>query len=93
MWARQPCVGLFGCAEILWCSITKNLPFAGYLLNYALALYIGYPSEAYFAEQACSGFSFFGTGGQGFFLSGHMGGGLVLGLAVISVEGSLSNSF
>ena len=28
-----------------------------------------------------------------FFLPGHMGGGLVLGLTVISVEGSMSNSF
>ena len=31
--------------------------------------------------------------GKDFFLSGHMGGGLVLGLTVISVEGHLSNSF
>jgi hypothetical protein len=29
-----------------------------------------YSSEAYFAGQACSGFSFLGTGGQGFFFSG-----------------------
>jgi len=34
---------------------------------------------------------FFGTGGQGFFLPGHMGGGLVLGSTVISVSGFLSN--
>ena len=53
---------------------------------------MGYPSEAYFAEQACSGFSFLGTGGQGFFLPGHMGGSLVLELTVINVEGYLSNS-
>ena len=52
---------------------------------------MGYPSEAYFAEQACSSFLFLGTGVQGFFLSGHIGGGLVLGLTVISVEGSISN--
>ena len=64
-----------------------------HVLNYALAPYIGYPSETYFAGQACSGLSFLGIGGQGFFLSGHMGGGLVLGLTVISMEGSLSNSF
>ena len=44
--------------------------------------------EVFFAGQACSGISFLGTGGQGFFLPGHMGGGLVLGLTVISVEGS-----
>ena len=25
--ARQSCVGLFGYTEMLWCSITKNLPF------------------------------------------------------------------
>ena len=68
--ARQPCVSLFGYAEILWCSITKNLFFAGYLLNYALAPYMGYPSEIYFAGQACSGLSFFDTGGQGFFCPG-----------------------
>ena len=54
---------------------------------------MGYPSEAYVAGQACSGISFLGTGGQGFFLPGHMGDGLVLGLTVISVEGYLSNSF
>ena len=37
--------------------------------------------------------SFLGSGGQGFFLPGHMGGGLVLELTVISVEGYLSRSF
>ncbi|KAG2611446.1 hypothetical protein PVAP13_4KG146115 [Panicum virgatum] len=42
----------------------------GYLLNYALAPYMGYPSEVYFAGQACSGLSFLGTGGQGFFCPG-----------------------
>ena len=68
--ARQPCVGLFGYAEMLWYSITKNLFFAGYLLNYALAPYVGYPSEAYFTGQACSGISFLGTGGQGSFCPG-----------------------
>ena len=52
-----------------------------------------YSSEAYLAGQVCSGISFLGTGGQGFFLAGYMSGGLVLGLTVISVEGSLSNSF
>jgi len=56
---------------MLWCLITKKIFFfAGYLLNYALAPYMGYPPEAYFAGQACSGFSFFGTGGQGFFCPG-----------------------
>ena len=54
---------------------------------------MGYPSEVFFAGQACSGISFLGIGGQGLFLSGHMGGGIVLRLTVISVEGSLSNSF
>jgi len=54
---------------------------------------MGYPSEVFFAGQACSGISFLGTGGQGLFLSGHMGGGIVLRLTVISVEGSFSNSF
>ena len=37
--------------------------------------------------------SFLGSGGQGFFLPGHMGGGLVLGLTAIRVSGLLSNSF
>ena len=41
----------------------------GYLLNYALAPYVGYPSEAYFTGQACSGISFLGTGGKGFFFA------------------------
>ena len=54
---------------------------------------MGYPSEVYFAGQTCSGLSFLGIGGQEFFLLGHMGGDLVLGLTVISVEGSISNSF
>ena len=36
---------------------------------------------------------FFGSGGQGFFLPGHMGGGLVLGLTAIRVSGLLSSSF
>jgi len=45
-------------------------PSPGYLLNYALAPYVGYPSEAYFTGQACSGISFLGTGGQGFFCPG-----------------------
>ena len=77
---------------MLWYLITKNILFAGHLLNYALAPFVGYTSEAYLAGQACSGISFLGTGGQGFFLPGHMGDGLVLGLTVISVEGYLSNS-
>jgi len=76
---------------MLWCLITIFFfLFIGYLLNYVLAPYLGYPSEAYFAGQACSGLLFLGTGGQGFF--GHMGGGLVLELTIISVEGYLSNS-
>jgi len=54
---------------------------------------LAYPSEAYFAGQACSGLSFLGTGGQSFFfLPEHIGGGLVLELTVISVEGYISNS-
>ena len=69
-WARQPCVGLFGYAEMRWCSIKKIFLFAGYLLNYALVPYMGYPSEVYFAGQACSSLSFLGTGGQGFFCPG-----------------------
>jgi hypothetical protein len=28
---------------------------------------MGYPSEVFFAGQACSGILFLGTGGQGFF--------------------------
>ena len=31
--------------------------------------------------------SFLGSGGQGFFLPGHMGGGLVIGLMAIRVSG------
>jgi len=41
-----------------------------HVLNYALAPYIGYPSETYFAGQACSGLLFLGIGGQGFFYPG-----------------------
>jgi len=67
--------------------------FEGYLLNHVLAPYMGYPLEAYFTGQACSGISFFWNRWPRIFLPGHMGGGLVLGLTVISVEGSMSNSF
>ena len=37
--------------------------------------------------------SFLGSGGQGFFLPGHMGGGLVIGLTAIRVSGLFSSSF
>jgi len=49
----------------------------GYLFNYALAPYMSYPSEVFFAGQTCSGISFLGIGGQGFFLPGRIGGGLI----------------
>jgi len=44
--------------------IINNLSFAGYLLDYALAPYVGYPSAAYFAGYSYTGISFFGTSGQ-----------------------------
>ena len=70
---------LLGAAALCWsvwlCRNTvvfdnKKPFFAGYLLNYALAPYMVYPSEVYFAGQAYSGLSFLGTGAQGFFCLG-----------------------
>ncbi|KAG2597515.1 hypothetical protein PVAP13_5KG223300 [Panicum virgatum] len=58
----------------------------GYLLDYSLAPYVGYSSSAYLTEYACSGVLFLGSGGQDFFLPRHMGGGLVIGLAIINVS-------
>ena len=54
---------------------------------------MGYPSETFVAGQGCSGISFFGTGGQGFFFCPRTWVAVVLGLTIISVEGYLSNSF
>ena len=90
--ATTLCWSVWLCRNAVVFDNKKKFLFAGYLLNYALAPYLGNPSEACFAEQACSGFSFLGIGGQGLFLPGHMGGGLVLGLTVISVEGYISKS-
>ena len=48
---------------------------------------MGYPTTAFFAGHACGGVAFFGPGGQGHFLPGHMGDSLALGLTAISVLG------
>jgi len=49
----------------------KIFLFAGYLLDYSLAPYVGYSSAAYFTGYACSGVSFLDSGGQGFFSQAH----------------------
>ena len=63
---------LLGAAALCWsvwlCRNTvvfdnKKPFFAGYLFNYALTPYMGYPSEVFFAGQAYSGILFLGTGG------------------------------
>ena len=59
--------------------------FAGYILDYTLAPYMGYFSTAYLPGGACCGISVLGVGGQRFFLSGYMDCGLILGLTVISM--------
>ena len=45
-------------------------PILLHLLDYTLASFVGYPSATYIAEQACSGISFLGAGGQGYFCPG-----------------------
>ena len=45
-------------------------PILLHLLDYTLAPFVGYPSATYIAGQACSGISFLGAGGQGFFCPG-----------------------
>ena len=45
------------------------------------------------ASVPCSGISFLGVGGQGFFLPRLMGGGLVVGLTVTSVSGYIKTLF
>jgi hypothetical protein len=37
--------------------------FTGYLLDYTLAPYLGYPTEANFTRFGCSGISTIGAGG------------------------------
>ena len=64
------CWSVWLCRNAVVFDNKKIFIFAGYLLNYALAPYMGYPSEVYFAGQACSSLSFVGTGGQGFFCPG-----------------------
>ena len=41
--------------------------FAGIILDYALTLYLGYPSTVYVPGGACCGISVLGAGGQGVF--------------------------
>ena len=45
--------------------------FASYLLDYALATHVGYPSAASFSGYTCGGVSFFGPGAQENFCPGH----------------------
>ena len=74
---ESKCLVLMGAAALCW-SVwlcintvifrTNNLRFfAGYLLDYALAPLMGYPSMAYYTEGAWSGISFFGADGQELF--------------------------
>ncbi|KAG2543544.1 hypothetical protein PVAP13_9NG752108 [Panicum virgatum] len=58
----------------------------GYLQNYALASYMGYPTKAYFPGGVCCGLSAVGASGKGFFLPRHMDGVLVSGSKVITVS-------
>ena len=58
------CWSIWLCTNVVVFDNKKIFLFAGYLLNYALALYVGYSSEAYFTGQAYRGISFLGTGGQ-----------------------------
>ena len=44
---------------------TNTLFFAGNILDYTLAPYMGYLSTAYFPGGACGGISILGVGGQG----------------------------
>ena len=44
--------------------------FVGNLISYALASYMGYPSEFYIPEFGCSGITVLGVGGQGVFYLG-----------------------
>ena len=43
------CLSVRLCRNAVVFDNKKNLFFAGYLLNYALAPYMGYPSEVFFA--------------------------------------------
>ena len=54
--------------------------------SFLQAPYVGYSSAAYLTGYACSGVSFLGSCGQGYFLSRHMGGGLVIELTIINVS-------
>ena len=69
-WEWQPCAGLSGSAGMMLYLKTNNLIFAGYLQDYALASYMGYPTTAYFPGGACCGLSVVGAGGKGFFYPG-----------------------
>jgi hypothetical protein len=44
--------------------------FTGYLFDYTLALYMGYPIEANFTRFSCSGISTIGAASQGVFYPG-----------------------
>ena len=44
---------------------TNTLFFAGNILDYTLAPYMGYLSTGYFPGGACGGISVLGVGGQG----------------------------
>ena len=77
------CLALQKCCDFLQ---QKIFLLAGYLLDYSLALYVAYSSATYYLTgYACSGVSFLDSGGQGVFLPRHIGGGLVIGLAIINV--------
>ena len=92
-WARQSCVGLFGYAEIQWCLITKNLPFCRLSLQLRTDSVHGLSFRSFLFGTSLQRHLISWHRWSRIFLPGHMGGGLVLGLTVISVEGSLSNSF
>ena len=64
----------------------KFFLFAGYILGYALALYMGHPTKANIIRFGCSGVSTFGMGSLEIFLSRHMGDILVYKLSIISVS-------
>jgi hypothetical protein len=71
---------LLGAAATCWSLwLTRNAMvfekkqssfFAGHLLNYLLASYMGYSSEAYLPRLHCGGISVFGANGQGIFYPG-----------------------
>jgi len=71
----------------------KIFLFAGYLLNYALIPYMGYLQKHTLRDKLVAASHFLAQVAKDFFLPGHKGVDLVLGLTVISVEGSMSNSF